>query len=42
VGHCQLNKSLNVIGKHPTGKCDYCQETETMEHEGSIRGKERG
>ena len=32
VGHSQLNKSLNVGGKHPTGKCDYCQETETVEH----------
>jgi hypothetical protein len=20
-----------VTGKHPTGKCDYCQETETVE-----------
>jgi hypothetical protein len=31
VGHSQLNKYLNVIGKRPTGKCDYCQETETVE-----------
>ena len=28
----RLNKTLNVIGKHPTGKCDYCQETETVEY----------
>ena len=28
VGHSLLNKSLNVIGKHPTGKCDYCQDTD--------------
>lgn len=32
VGHSQLNKTLKVIGKHPTGKCDYYQETETVEH----------
>ena len=32
VGHSQLNKSINVIGKHPTGKYDYCQETESVEH----------
>ena len=32
VGHSQLNKTLHVIGKHPTGKCEYCQETETVEH----------
>jgi hypothetical protein len=25
VGHRRLNKTLNVIGKHPTGKCDYLQ-----------------
>ena len=31
MGHSQLNKTLHVIGKHPTGKCDYCQETETVE-----------
>ena len=24
VGHSQLNKTLHVIGKHPTGKCEYC------------------
>jgi hypothetical protein len=27
-----MNKTLNVIGKHPTGKCGYCQEIETVEH----------
>jgi hypothetical protein len=27
VGHSQLNKSINVIGKY-----DYCQETESVEH----------
>jgi hypothetical protein len=32
VGHSQLNKTINVIGKHPTRKCDYCQETETVAH----------
>ena len=32
VRHSQLNKTLHVIGKYPTGKCEYCQETETVEH----------
>ncbi len=24
IGHCKLNKTLHVIGKHPTGLCDEC------------------
>ena len=32
MGHIRLNKTLNVIGKYPTGKCDYCLESETVEH----------
>lgn len=32
MGHSRLNNTLNVIGKHPTEKCDYCQEKETVEH----------
>jgi hypothetical protein len=31
VRHSRLSNTLNVLGKHPTGKCDYCQETETVE-----------
>lgn len=48
VGHSQLNKSLILKGKHPTGNYDYCQETETVQHVlycysvSSIRRKERG
>ncbi len=32
IGHCKLNKSLHVMGKHPTGLCDKCQEEETIKH----------
>ena len=32
VGHGQLNKTSNLIGNHPTGKCDHCQEIETVEY----------
>ncbi len=32
IGHCKLNKSLHVMGKHPTGLCDECQEEETIKH----------
>jgi predicted nucleic acid binding AN1-type Zn finger protein len=28
VVYSQLNKTLHVIGKYLTGKCDYCQETD--------------
>ncbi len=32
IGHCKLNKSLPVMGKHPTELCDKCQEEETIKH----------
>ncbi len=32
IGHCKLNKTLHVMGKHPTGLCDECQEEETIKH----------
>ena len=31
IGHTGLNRSLFLIGKHQTGKCD-CGEDETVEH----------
>lgn len=32
IGHTGLNLSLYKIGKHPTGKCTYCNQPETVEH----------
>ena len=32
LGHCALNKSLKMIGKHQTGLCEGCQEEESVEH----------
>lgn len=33
LGHCALNKTLQMIGKHETGLCGVCQEEEeTVEH----------
>ncbi len=32
IGHCKLNKTHHVTGKHPTGLCDECQEEETIKH----------
>lgn len=32
VGHCNLNKTLHIIGKHPTGLCDFCQLPESVKH----------
>lgn len=32
LGHTRLNKTLQLIGKHPTGLCEYCQEEESVEH----------
>lgn len=33
LGHCALNGTLRVIGKHGTGLCEVCQEEEeTVEH----------
>ncbi|KAG5847791.1 hypothetical protein ANANG_G00129960, partial [Anguilla anguilla] len=32
IGHSNLNSTLFIIGKHPTGYCEQCQESETVEH----------
>ena len=32
IGHCKLNGTLRMLGKHPTGQCDECQEEETVSH----------
>ena len=32
LGHCALNKTLKMIGKHQTGLCEGCQEEESVEH----------
>ncbi len=32
IGHSILNSTLHIIGKHPTGFCEYCQKLETIEH----------
>ena len=32
IGHANLNSTLHIIGKHPTGLCERCQELETVEH----------
>ena len=32
IGHSNLNSTLYVIGKHRTGLCDLCNESETVEH----------
>ncbi len=32
LGHCALNKTLKMIGKHQTGLCEECQEEESVEH----------
>ncbi len=31
LGHCALNKTLKMIGKHQTGLCEECQEEESVE-----------
>ena len=31
IGHCKLNNTLKIMGKHPTGQCS-CGERETVEH----------
>ncbi len=31
-GHIGLNSTLHMIGKHPTGLCDWCGVRETVEH----------
>ena len=30
IGHSALNRTLHLMGKHPTGLCDNCQEEETV------------
>ena len=33
LGHCALNKTLKIIGKHQSGLCEGCQqEEESVEH----------
>ena len=32
IRHAGLNNTLLLIGKHPTGSCEHCQEIETVEH----------
>uniref|UniRef100_A0A3B3Q2D7 Reverse transcriptase domain-containing protein n=1 Tax=Paramormyrops kingsleyae TaxID=1676925 RepID=A0A3B3Q2D7_9TELE len=32
IGHSNLNSSLHIIGKHPTGFCEVCKTPETIEH----------
>lgn len=32
IGHSNLNSTLHIIRKHPTGFCGYCQVAETTEH----------
>ena len=32
LGHCGLNGTLKVIGKHATGLCEGCDEEESVEH----------
>ncbi len=32
LGHARLNKTLHLIGKHPSGLCESCQEEESVEH----------
>lgn len=31
-GHTGLNSTLFTIGKRSTGRCDYCEQDETIEH----------
>nr|XP_055031454.1 uncharacterized protein LOC129420520 [Misgurnus anguillicaudatus]XP_055031455.1 uncharacterized protein LOC129420520 [Misgurnus anguillicaudatus]XP_055031456.1 uncharacterized protein LOC129420520 [Misgurnus anguillicaudatus] len=32
LGHCMLNKTLKMIGKHQTGLCEECRVEESVEH----------
>ncbi len=32
MGHTGLNKTLHLISKHPTGLCEKCGQSETVEH----------
>jgi len=32
IGHCGLNKYLHIVGKHISGRCEFCENIETVEH----------
>lgn len=32
IRHTGLNKTLHIIGKHPTGICAYCNQPESVQH----------
>lgn len=32
IGHTKLNKTMQLIKKHPTGLCEYCKTAETVDH----------
>lgn len=32
LGHTALNSMLQRIGKHPTGKCRSCEQSESVQH----------
>ncbi len=32
LGHSNLNSTLKIIGKHPNGLCEYCNDEETIPH----------
>ncbi len=33
MGHTGLNSALHIIGKYPTGQCEWCRVRETVGHE---------
>jgi len=40
IGHSKLNGTLCILGKHPTGLCDECQESVTfLCHAGNLPKK---
>uniref|UniRef100_A0A8C2L1T2 Sulfatase modifying factor 1 n=1 Tax=Cyprinus carpio TaxID=7962 RepID=A0A8C2L1T2_CYPCA len=32
IGHCGLNKCLHILGKHISGRCEFCDSIESVEH----------
>ncbi len=32
LGHSNLNSTLKILGKHPNGLCEYCNDEETIPH----------
>ena len=32
IGHTGINKTLHIIGKHPTGRCIHCDQHESVQH----------